>query len=127
MKTVRAIYEDGVFRPTEPLELPEHSLVEFEPRPLEEPEADPNLDAIYEILSRRHDGDLAARSSGIREEDWPDTPEGIARHLSLMDRIEPMEVTPEEEADWETFRKARRDLDKARFDEQAEALRQGWE
>jgi predicted DNA-binding antitoxin AbrB/MazE fold protein len=64
MKTVRAIYEDGVFRPTEPLELPEHSLVEFEPRPLEASEPDPNLDAIYEILSRRYNSgrsDLAAR------------------------------------------------------------------
>jgi predicted DNA-binding antitoxin AbrB/MazE fold protein len=64
MKTVRAIYEDGVFRPTEPLELPEHSLVEFEPRPLESSEGDPNLDAIYEILSRRYNSgrnDLAAR------------------------------------------------------------------
>jgi predicted DNA-binding antitoxin AbrB/MazE fold protein len=64
MKTLRAIYEDGVFRPTEPPELPEHSVVEFEPRPLEQPEADPNLDAIYEILSRRYNSgqhDLAAR------------------------------------------------------------------
>lgn len=64
MKTVRAIYENGVFRPTEPPELPENSVVEFEPRPLEEPEADQNLDAIYEILSRRYSSghhDLAAR------------------------------------------------------------------
>jgi len=64
MKTIRAIYENGVFRPTEPLELPEHSLVEFEPRPLEPPEVDANLDAIYEILSRRYNSgqhDLAAR------------------------------------------------------------------
>jgi predicted DNA-binding antitoxin AbrB/MazE fold protein len=64
MKTVRAVYEDGVLRPTEPLELPEHSVVEFEPRPLERPEVDENLGAIYEILSRRYQSgrhDLAAR------------------------------------------------------------------
>lgn len=64
MKTVRAVYEDGVLRPTEPLELPEHSVVEFEPRPLEQPEIDENLDDIYKILSRRYQSgrhDLAAR------------------------------------------------------------------
>jgi predicted DNA-binding antitoxin AbrB/MazE fold protein len=105
MKTVRAVYENGVFRPTEPLELPEHSLVEFEPRSLEPSET----------------GEL----SGLREEDWPDTPEGIARHLSLMDRIEPLDFTSEEEADWEAARKARKDLEKTRFAEQAEALRLG--
>ena len=133
MKTIRAVYENGVFRPTEPLELPEHSLVEFEPRPLEPSEADPNLDAIYEILSRRYNSgrnDLAELPEGsrsLREEDWPDTPEGIARHLSLMDRIEPMDLTAEEEADWESARMMRKELEKARFDEQAEALGQGWE
>ncbi len=34
--TVRAIFENGVFRPLEPVSLPEHSAVEFEPRPLSE-------------------------------------------------------------------------------------------
>jgi predicted DNA-binding antitoxin AbrB/MazE fold protein len=64
MKTVRAVYENGVFRPTEPPELPDRSVVEFEPRPLEPTEADKDLDAVYEVLSRRyHSGrhDLAAR------------------------------------------------------------------
>ena len=32
--TVRAIFENGVFRPLEPVSLPEHSAVEFEPRPI---------------------------------------------------------------------------------------------
>jgi predicted DNA-binding antitoxin AbrB/MazE fold protein len=64
MKTIRAVYEDGVFRPTEAPELPEHSVVEFEPRPLEPVETDKDLDAVYEILSRRFNSghhDLAAR------------------------------------------------------------------
>jgi len=34
--TVRAIFENGVFRPLEPVSLPEHSAVEFEPRPISE-------------------------------------------------------------------------------------------
>ena len=31
--TIRAVYEDGVFRPTEPIDLSERSVVEFETRP----------------------------------------------------------------------------------------------
>lgn len=34
MKTVHAIYDQGVFRPTEHVNLPEPSEVEFEPRPV---------------------------------------------------------------------------------------------
>ena len=62
MSTIRAIYENGVFRPIGPIELPDRSVVEFEPRPVEgEGEA---LDAIYEVLSHRHRSgrhDLAER------------------------------------------------------------------
>jgi hypothetical protein len=47
---------------------------------------------------------------GIREEDWPDTPEKIAAHLALMDRIEPLEMTPEEEAEWRAARQTRQEL-----------------
>ncbi len=52
MNTIRAIYEKGVFRPTHPIDLPESSLVEFEPRPVPG-QQDQRLDDVYEILSRR--------------------------------------------------------------------------
>ena len=64
MLTIRAIYENGVFRPIGPIELPERSVVEFEPRPVEGDHEDEALDAIYEVLSRRHHSgrhDLAER------------------------------------------------------------------
>lgn len=32
MKTVRAIYQQGIFKPLEPTDLPEPCQVEFEPR-----------------------------------------------------------------------------------------------
>jgi len=32
MKTITAIYENGVFRPTAPVDLPEGSVVTIEPR-----------------------------------------------------------------------------------------------
>ena len=74
MKTIHAIYEHGVFRPKEPVELPEPCEVEFEPRLVEERQPqptdpqfahlDPGLARIYAILSRSYDGgesDLAER------------------------------------------------------------------
>lgn len=75
MKTIQAIFENGVFRPTEPVELPEHCAVEFEPRPAGNGPVGPwlpsdlppepttpeeierrerALNAIYEILGRRY-------------------------------------------------------------------------
>lgn len=70
MKTVHAIYENGVFRPVEPVDLPEQTPVEFEPRVLTEaPPASQapmseGLARIYEILGRRYSSgytDTAAR------------------------------------------------------------------
>jgi predicted DNA-binding antitoxin AbrB/MazE fold protein len=64
MNTIRAVFENGVFRPTEPVDLPEHSVVEFDPRPVDENQHSAALDAVYEVLSRRyHSGqhDLAER------------------------------------------------------------------
>ena len=51
--TVRAIYENGVFRPTEPVNLPENSRVEFEPRVLQDEEEDRAAQQrIYELLGQ---------------------------------------------------------------------------
>lgn len=74
MKTVHATYENGVFRPTGPVELPESCEVEFEPRLVAEVQpqpADPRfahldegLARVYATLSHRYDGgsaDAAAR------------------------------------------------------------------
>jgi hypothetical protein len=46
---------------------------------------------------------------GMREEDWPTTPEGIAAMLERMDKVEPLEMTPEEEADIAAWRKKVKD------------------
>ena len=66
-------------------------------------------------------------SIGLSEEDWPTTPEEIARHLALMDQVEPFDMTPEEEATWQADRQARKEYEKAHFDEWSEALRRMWE
>jgi hypothetical protein len=37
---------------------------------------------------------------GMREEDWPTTPEGIAALLARMDQVEPGWLSPEDDAAW---------------------------
>jgi predicted DNA-binding antitoxin AbrB/MazE fold protein len=51
-QTIRAIFENGVFRPTGPVNLPDRSEVEFEPRPVAAPVAEPNWDELYAILGQ---------------------------------------------------------------------------
>jgi predicted DNA-binding antitoxin AbrB/MazE fold protein len=63
MKTIHAIYENGVFRPLDPVDLPEHARVRVEP---DEPINDLVVgdDEINKILSRRYrsgHSDTAAR------------------------------------------------------------------
>lgn len=54
MKTVHAVFENGVFRPRDPVNLPEHAEVEFEPRPVLPQPTKEQLDAVYEVLGRRY-------------------------------------------------------------------------
>jgi predicted DNA-binding antitoxin AbrB/MazE fold protein len=65
MKTVHAVFEHGMFRPLEAVELPEKCEVEFEPRPVKISSAkEDSLSAIYAILSERYESgehDVAAR------------------------------------------------------------------
>jgi predicted DNA-binding antitoxin AbrB/MazE fold protein len=65
MKTIQAIYEQGVFRPHGSVELPERTEVEFEPKVVGEKEPSvADMRGIIEVMSRSyHTGqrDLAAR------------------------------------------------------------------
>ncbi len=62
--TIQAIYENGVFRPTETVDLPDPCRVEVDVRPMAEQTEMPTLDDVYAILGRRHSSgehDLAER------------------------------------------------------------------
>jgi predicted DNA-binding antitoxin AbrB/MazE fold protein len=65
MKTIHAVYERGVFRPHESVELPERTEVEFEPKVVGENKPKPgDMRGIIEVMSRSYhtgDRDLAAR------------------------------------------------------------------
>jgi hypothetical protein len=64
---------------------------------------------------------------GIREEDWPATPEAVADWLKWYDSLEPLIFTEEERAALEADRKQRKEFEKANFERRAEKLRGMWE
>jgi hypothetical protein len=97
MKAILGTIHNGQIVPDQPVEWPEGCRVVIEPA------------AKVETL-------------GLRDEDWPTTPEGIARLLALMEDIEPLEMTPEEEAAWQADRKARKEWEKASFEKTVRKL-----
>ena len=61
---IRAVYEYGVFRPKQPVELPEHCEVEFKPRVLGQEGQQQGLDGVFAVLSERYpsgESDVSAR------------------------------------------------------------------
>ena len=52
MKTIRAVFENGVFKPIERVELPELTVVEFEPRPVAKTDEAARLNDIYTMFGR---------------------------------------------------------------------------
>jgi hypothetical protein len=55
------------------------------------------------------------------------TPGEIERTLSAMEKVEPFEMTDGERAAIETDRQARKEWEKAHFDERGDRLRSIWE
>jgi predicted DNA-binding antitoxin AbrB/MazE fold protein len=52
MNTIHAIYENGVFRPTTPVDLPEGTVVNIDPNRVSQPAGpSPNQTRIYEPLT----------------------------------------------------------------------------
>ncbi|MBI3270335.1 MAG: antitoxin family protein [Planctomycetes bacterium] len=63
-KVFHAIFENGVFRPIEPVDLPERCSVEVEVHRIDPSPTVGGLDAVYAVLGRRFDSgtrDVAAR------------------------------------------------------------------
>jgi predicted DNA-binding antitoxin AbrB/MazE fold protein len=63
-QTIHAVYENGVFRPTGKVDLPDRSEVEIEIREVKDECSRPSLDDVYAILSKRFNSgqhDVAAR------------------------------------------------------------------
>jgi predicted DNA-binding antitoxin AbrB/MazE fold protein len=64
MGTIEAIFEGGVFRPIEPVVLPDHSRVRLQIVNGAPAEEDDDMEEIYQVLDRRFSSghtDTAAR------------------------------------------------------------------
>ena len=103
MNTLQGTLKNGQVILDTPAALPEGSRVEILP-----------LEAVPPSL-------------GMRDEDWPTTPEGIAALLARMDQVEPGWLSPDDEAVWRAALSAQKELEKARFLEDAEQRRREWQ
>ena len=99
MSAIRGIIRNGQVIMTEPANLPDETEVEIVPVGLAE----------------------SVDEEGVL------TPDEIARTLAAMDEIEPFEMTDEERAAIEADCQARKEWEKARFNEHADRLRSIWE
>lgn len=90
MGTIHAIYENGVFKPTEPVALPEACEVEFEPRivsPL--PEAPSRLEAELAWLeSLKHRTEAEVEETRRRLDALSRPPAPIPEGKTLSDMVE---------------------------------------
>ena len=64
---------------------------------------------------------------GMREEDWPTTPEAIAALLARMEQMEPGWLSPEDDAAWRAALRAQNESEKTAFMDEAEKLSRIWE
>src|SRR5712692_7207557 len=103
MQTLQGIIKNGQIVLDAPATLPEGTRVEVLP-----------VEATRPTL-------------GMREEDWPTTPEGIAALLARMDQVEPGWLSPEDAAAWRAALHTQKELEKSRFFDDAEKLRRMWE
>ena len=62
------------------------------------------------------------KTLGIPDEDWPTKPDDIARLLTRMDRVEPFDMTPAEEADTLAWREKVKDYGLVKQEERAHEL-----
>ena len=102
MTTMRAIVRKGQLELATPIDLPDGTEVEVL---LPEPPG-------------THRGS---------EDEGPMTAEEIAQTLAVMEKIEPFEITEQERAALEADRQARKEWEKAHFDEHADRLQRIWE
>ena len=70
---------------------------------------------------------VVAEEPAPDDDNQADDPESIARWIAAVDAIPPLEMTAEEEAEWQAARKAQRDLEKSTFNERADKLREMFE
>ncbi len=100
MNAIRATWTNGQIVPSEPVDWPEGSELLVEPLP-------------------RHE------SLGMREEDWDDSPEGIAKWCEAVDKIEPFVWAEGEEEEYQRRREEVKKFNIEAVGKQMEEMREG--
>jgi hypothetical protein len=90
MKTITGTIRNGQIVTDQPIDWPEGYRVAIEP--------------------------LEQETLGIREEHWPVTSKEIARHLALLELVEPLEMSPEEEAEWKEALEKQKEWEKNNYE-----------
>jgi hypothetical protein len=85
VEAIPATWKNGQIVPDGPVDWPEGCRLVVEPDPAQ------------------------AESIGVREEDWDNSPEGIADWLAWYDSLEPLEFTPQEQAEIAAWRQRVKD------------------
>ena len=98
MNAIKAMVRNGRIETDAPLDLPDGTRL---------------------LVLRSSDDDAA-------EDDWDNTPEGIAAWLKWYDSLEPLVFTAQEREAWKQDREARKDWELAHSDEREEKLRRIW-
>ncbi|MFI5459688.1 MAG: hypothetical protein ACHRXM_30045 [Isosphaerales bacterium] len=80
MEVIRATWKNGQIVPDGPVDWPEGCRLVVEPEP------------------------AGTEPIGGREENWSDSPEAVSDWLRWYDSLEPLEITPQEEADLAEWR-----------------------
>ena len=98
--TIHAVYENGVFRPTDKVDLTDLCEVDVNVRPVGAGPRKPSLDDVYAILGRRHaigEHDVAARHD--EHQPWkgtvimPNKPWAVQGRTILLDQ--PLGLPPD--------------------------------
>jgi hypothetical protein len=63
---------------------------------------------------------------GMREEDWPTTPEGIAALVARMDQVEQGWLSPEDDGAWRAALREQNNAEKAGIPKDADKLQRMW-
>jgi hypothetical protein len=77
MNAIKGIVKNGQIQVSEPMAWPDGTEVVVEP---------------VELIADEE-------TFGVRDEDWEDTPEAVAAWIKWYDSLEPLQMTPREEAE----------------------------
>jgi hypothetical protein len=110
MSAIEGTVKNGQIIPSERIDWPDGTRVRIEPVP-----------------ASGDGGGTGPDDLGMSEVEQGDDPEAVARWIAEFDAIPPLQMTPEEEAEWQAARRAQKEFEMAQFKERAEKLRRMWE